>query len=102
MRPTQDYVLIKPHEETVSKGGIVIPDTAQKKATMATVVAVGPGTHSALGFFREMLVKAGEVVIYPRHSRTTDVFVDDVKHFLIREGDLLAVVPAGTRVQVHA
>ena len=42
-RPLHDRVMVKEDEEDVSKGGIIIPDTAKEKPMHAKVVAVGSG-----------------------------------------------------------
>jgi chaperonin GroES len=49
-RPLQDRVLVKPLDnETKTKGGIIIPDTAKEKPMQGKVVAVGPGTRGEDG-----------------------------------------------------
>lgn len=93
----RDWVLVLSHEKTKTEGGILIPDTAQKKGTMATVVAAGPGRRSDYAdVFHETPVKTGDVVIYNRHARTQNVKIgpkgEEVPHLLIKAEDLLAVV----------
>ena len=46
-RPLHDRVMVKrENEEDVTKGGIIIPDTAKEKPMHAKIVAVGSG-HKA-------------------------------------------------------
>lgn len=42
--------------ETVTKGGIMIPEKSQGKVLQATVVAVGPGTATKVFITTEMLL----------------------------------------------
>ncbi len=42
--PLHDRVIVKPAApETISKGGIIIPDNAQEKPQRGLVLAAGPG-----------------------------------------------------------
>ena len=44
LKPLADRVIVKPAEALeVSKGGIILPDTAKEKPIEGTIVAVGPG-----------------------------------------------------------
>ncbi|HRF76449.1 MAG TPA: co-chaperone GroES, partial [Chitinophagales bacterium] len=44
IKPLADRVLVQPSTpETVTKGGIIIPDTAKEKPQKGIVVAAGPG-----------------------------------------------------------
>ncbi|MCK4581401.1 MAG: co-chaperone GroES, partial [Dehalococcoidia bacterium] len=44
IKPLGDRVVIKPTpKEEVSKGGIVLPDTAKEKPQEGKIIAVGPG-----------------------------------------------------------
>lgn len=45
MKPTEDRILIRPlPEESLSKGGLIIPDSAKGKPTRGEVLSVGPGS----------------------------------------------------------
>ena len=44
LRPIDDRVVIEPLEsEEVTKGGIVLPDSAQEKPAQGKITAIGPG-----------------------------------------------------------
>ena len=44
IQPLGDRVVVKPLDrETVTKSGIVLPDTAKEKPQEAEILAVGPG-----------------------------------------------------------
>jgi co-chaperonin GroES (HSP10) len=40
--PTGDRILVKPIEESTSKGGIVLPDQGREKPNRGVVVDTGP------------------------------------------------------------
>ncbi|GAI41164.1 unnamed protein product, partial [marine sediment metagenome] len=47
LQPLADRLVVKPIErEEVTKGGIVLPDTAKEKPQEGKVIAVGPGRLS--------------------------------------------------------
>jgi chaperonin GroES len=75
-RPLHDRVVVKRLDaEEKSKGGIIIPDTAQEKPQQGEVVAVGPGGRDENGKLVAMALKAGDRVLFgngraPRSSST--------------------------------
>ncbi len=90
IKPLGDRVVIKPTpKEEVSKGGIVIPDTAKEKPQEGKIVAVGPGKLSEDGKRIAMEVKVGDKVIYSKYAGT-EFKVDDEELIIVRESDILA------------
>jgi chaperonin GroES len=90
VEPLGDRVVISPAKrEEVSKGGIVLPDTAKEKPQEGEVVAVGPGKMSDDGKRIPMDLKVGDVVIYAKYAGT-EVKVDDEELIIVRESDILA------------
>ena len=90
LQPLADRVVIKPlPKEEVTKGGIVIPDTAKEKPQEGEVVATGPGRLSDDGKRIDMEVKKGDRVIYSKYAGT-EVKVDDTELIVLRESDILA------------
>jgi len=89
--PLADRVVVKPvTREEVSKGGIVLPDTAQEKPQEGEVVAVGPGKLSENGSKRVPLdVKVGDIVIYAKYAGTEWKFGDE-DYLILRESDIQA------------
>jgi len=85
-----DRVVIKPTpKEEVSKGGILLPDTAQEKPQEGKIIAVGPGRLSEDGKRIAMEVKKGDKVIYSKYAGT-EFKLDDEELVIMREGDILA------------
>ena len=91
IRPLQDRIVIKRLEgESVTKGGIIIPDSAKEKPIEGRVVAVGNGKVLKNGKVRPVDVKVGDVVLFGKYSGN-EVKLDGEEHMLIREDDILAV-----------
>jgi len=90
--PLHDRVIIKASQpEEVTKGGIIIPDTAKEKPMQGTIVAVGPGKISDNGAKIEMTVKSGDRVLYGKYSGT-EVTVDGQDYLIMRESDIFAIM----------
>ena len=92
IRPLQDRIVVKRLEgESVTKGGIIIPDTAKEKPIQGRVVAVGNGKILKDGKIRPLDVKVGDVILFGKYSGN-EVKLDGEDHVLIREDDVLAVL----------
>jgi chaperonin GroES len=90
LQPLGDRLVVKPIErEEVTKGGIVLPDTAKEKPQEGEVLAVGPGRLSEDGKRIAMDVKVGDRVIYAKYGGT-EIRVDDEELVILRESDILA------------
>jgi chaperonin GroES len=90
LKPLADRVVVKPIErETVSKGGIVLPDTAKEKPQEGKVVAVGDGRLSDDGKRLPMDVKNGDIVVYAKYGGT-EIKIGDEDLIILRESDILA------------
>jgi len=76
-------------EEEVSKGGIILPDTAKEKPQRGQVIAVGPGRLDEDGKRIAMEVKKGDKVIYSKYAGT-EIKEDDEEYLILRESDILA------------
>jgi len=93
-RPLGDRVLVKRvEEETKTKGGIIIPDTAKEKPQEGEVVAVGPGARNDKGDIVALDVKAGDRILFGKWSGT-EVKVDGQDLLIMKESDVLGVVEA--------
>jgi chaperonin GroES len=92
MRPLHDRILVKRvEEETKTKGGIIIPDTAKEKPQEGKVVAVGSGRVTDDGKVVALEVKKGDKVLFGKYSGS-EVQIDGEEHLIIREEDVLAVI----------
>ena len=94
VKPLNDRVLVKRIEEVqVTKGGIVIPDTAKEKPIEGKVKAVGPGKMSDAGNRMALQVKAGDRVLFHKYAGN-EIKVDDEEYLMMKEEDILAVIAA--------
>lgn len=85
-----DNVLVRRKEaETVSAGGIIIPDDAQKRGVEGIVVAAGPGKLTENGNRLPMGVKEGDVVILPEW--TNEIKIEGESLVVVHESNILAV-----------
>ena len=92
IRPLHDRVLVKrAGEENVSKGGIVIPDSAAEKPIRGKAIAVGKGKLADDGSVRKLDVKAGDSILFRKYSGT-EVKVDGEEYLVMREDDIIAVL----------
>ncbi len=91
IRPLGARVLVEPIEEKeVSKGGIIIPDTAKEKPMEGKVIALGIKRDED-GKEMSFDVKVGDVVLLPKYGGT-EIKIDGKEYQLVREEDLLGVV----------
>jgi len=94
LRPLHDRILVKRlEEEQVTKGGIIIPDSAKEKPIKGEVVAVGPGKVADDGKQIPMNVKSGDKVIFNKYAGT-EIKIDGEELLIMREDDILAVIEA--------
>jgi chaperonin GroES len=92
VRPLHDRIIVKRLEsETLTKGGIIIPDSAKEKPIEGRVLAVGNGKRNEDGSVRPLDVKAGDRILFGKYSGT-EIKVDGEEHLILREDDVLAVV----------
>ena len=90
LKPLADRLVVKPIErEEVTKGGIVLPDTAKEKPQEGKVMAIGPGRLSEDGKRIAMDVKVGDIVIYAKYGGT-ELKENDEELIILRESDILA------------
>jgi chaperonin GroES len=92
IKPLGDRVLVKPLEEKeISKGGIIIPDSAKEKPQEAQVVALGTGKRDDDGKLVEFTVKVGDKVLVSKYGGT-EVKVDGESYTIMREDDILGII----------
>lgn len=91
LNPLFDRVVIKPCAETEkTKGGILLPNSAQEKPQTGIVVAVGTGMNPD-GENTKMQVKVGDKVIYSKYAGS-EFKLDEETYILVRQTELLAIL----------
>lgn len=92
LRPLGDRVVVKPlARETVTKSGIVLPDTAKEKPQEGEILAVGPGKVLDNGKRTTPEVKVGQRILFAKYSGT-EVKIDGEEYLILRESDILGIV----------
>jgi chaperonin GroES len=90
LQPLGDRVVIQPMpREEITKGGIVLPDTAKEKPMDGKILAVGPGSLDDSGKRVPLDVKVGDIVIYAKYAGT-EIKEDGEELIILRESDILA------------
>jgi chaperonin GroES len=92
LRPLQDRILVKRVEqESMTKGGIIIPDSAKEKPAEGKVVAVGNGKIGEDGKRITPDIKAGDRILFGKYAGT-EVKIDGEEHLIMREDDVLGII----------
>ena len=91
-RPLHDRVVVKRIDaEAKTKGGIIIPDTAQEKPQEGEIIAVGPGARDESGKIQPLDVKAGDRILFGKWSGT-EVKIDGEELLIMKESDIMGIV----------
>jgi len=91
-RPLHDRVLIRRVEsEEKTKGGILIPDTAQEKPMEGEVIAVGPGARGEDGKVQPLDLKTGDRVLFGKWSGT-EIKLEGEELIIMKESDVMGVI----------
>ncbi len=93
-RPLHDRVVVRRvNQEEKSRGGIIIPDTAQEKPMEGEVIAVGPGTRGDDGTLQPLDIKADDRVLFGKWSGT-EVKLDGEELLIMKESDIMGIITA--------
>ena len=88
LKPLGNRILVKRNEFKTSKGGILLPESAQEKPRQGKVVAVGPGKTDEKGKVHGMEIKIGDEVLFSSYSGTE--YKEDF--LILSEDDVLAIL----------
>ena len=92
LRPLQDRILVqRVGEETTTKGGIIIPDTAQEKPAEGKVFSVGNGKVGDDGKRIPLEIKKGDRILFGKYSGT-EVKIGGEEYLIMREEDVLGII----------
>ncbi len=89
-KPLGNRVVVQPNEaeESMSSGGIYIPDTAKEKPQEGVIVAVGPGRQTEEGNRVAMELVVGDNVVYSKYAGT-EYKEGEIEYLVLREDDIL-------------
>lgn len=89
LKPLADRVLVEVDvEESKTAGGILLPDTAQKKSQKGIVIAIGSGKVLDNGERLPFEVAVGDRVLFAKYSGV-DIEEGGKKFLLLSERDIL-------------
>ncbi len=92
LRPLQDRILVhRMEEETTTKGGIIIPDTAKEKPAEGKVVSVGNGKIGDDGKRIPLEIKKGDRILFGKYSGT-EVKIEGEEYLIMSEGDVFGII----------
>jgi len=92
IRPLHDRVVVRRlEEETLSAGGIVLPDSASEKPSQGEILAVGPGKTLDNGDVQAVAVAVGDKVIFGQYGGST-VKVDGEELLILSESEIFGVI----------
>ncbi|BCA80736.1 co-chaperone GroES [Desulfuromonas sp. AOP6] len=92
IRPLHDRIIVeRVEEETMTAGGLIIPDSAKEKPQQGVVVAAGKGKVTEDGKVLGMDVKVGDRVLFGKYAGT-EIKIEGKEFLMMREDDILGVV----------
>lgn len=92
IRPLADNIIVQRLEaESVTAGGIVLPDSAKEKPQRGKVVSVGKGKLLEDGGLGKMQVKKGDMVLFTSYAGT-EVKIDGKEYMIMSESDVMAII----------
>ncbi len=91
--PLGNRVLVRRSTVKSTKGGILLPDTAQEKPKEGEILAVGPGKMNDRGEIEPLNVKVGDRVIFGSYAGTeVKGMNDDKEYLLLTEDEILGII----------
>ena len=92
LKTLHDRVLVeRVEQEDRTKGGIIIPDTAQEKPMEGKVVSVGGGARNENGQVVALDVKKGDRILFGKWSGT-EVKIDGKELLIMKESDIMGII----------
>jgi len=92
LKPLHDRVLVeRVSSEDKTKGGIIIPDTAQEKPMEGKVLAAGSGARNENGQVVVLDVKKGDRILFGKWSGT-EVKIDGKELLIMKESDIMGII----------
>jgi chaperonin GroES len=91
LSPLGNNVIVKPvAQEELSRGGIIIPDTAKEKPQEGEIIAMGPGKVNKAGNLVPLEVSVGDRVIFAKYTGS-EIKIEGEKYIIMPESDILAI-----------
>ena len=92
LRPLGNRVLVqRTKQEEKLKGGIILPDSAQKKQETAVIVAIGPGIPDKEGNLESFDFKVGDSILINKYAGQ-EITLNDEEFVVVKSDDIIAVI----------
>lgn len=93
IKPLGNRILVKRSKAIASKGGILLPDSAQEKPKEGEVIAVGPGKYDDGGKLKPVEIETGDKVLFGSYAGT-EIKTDhlDEQYLILSEDEILCIL----------
>lgn len=91
IKPLRNRLLVQRSKAPSSKGGILLPDSAQEKPREGEVIAVGPGKIGENGQLESLSVKVGDRILFGPYAGT-EVKQNEEEYLILSEEDVLGIL----------
>jgi chaperonin GroES len=96
LKPVNDKIVVKPtkaKEDTITEGGIILPDTVQDGTLVeGKVVAIGEGMYSASGTLIPVVVDVGDTILYNKNAMKAEHTIDGETYILMSVNEVMSIV----------
>ena len=96
LKPVNDKIVVKPtkaKEDTITEGGIILPDTVQDGTLVeGKVVAIGEGMYSASGTLIPVVVDVGDTILYNKNAMKAEHTIDGETYILMSVNEIMSIV----------
>lgn len=90
LRPTQDYIVVKPHKREQSS---IIEVVSHEGFSLGTIIAVGPGKENKRGQIMPLDAKPGETIRFGEFKNMFPEYHENgEKYLILQEADIAGVV----------
>ena len=91
IKPLGNRVVVQRSKAQTSKGGILLPDSAQERPREGQVMAAGPGKTNENGQLEPISVKVGDRVLFGSYAGT-EVKQEEEEYLILSEEDILGII----------
>jgi chaperonin GroES len=91
LKPLSNRLVVRRSKAQTSKGGILLPDSAQEKPREGEVLAVGPGKRNEDGELEPLNIKVNDRVLFGAYAGT-EFKQDDEEYLILSEDDVLGIL----------
>ncbi len=95
VKPLGNRILVKRSKAPSSRGGILLPESAQEKPREGTVIATGPGKTNDEGKLEPLQLKEGDTVLFGAYAGTEvkdPTLSEDEELLIMTETDVLGTL----------